>query len=290
MSKSASDSAATAVLNAQTHINEYFETNATHWNTIYADERVDVWAQIHRDRHLMALSWVDRLALPDGARVLEVGCGAGRFAVDLARRGLSVVAIDPAAAMVEQGRRHAKEAGLGADRLTVTLGDATALAFADQTYDLVVALGVLPWLEDPRQALREMARVTRPGGHVLVTEDNLFRLHSFFDPWLNPGTAWLKRFTKSVLANAGIFRPSASTLGTRLRSVRAADAELQEVGLTKVRGATVGFGPFTFFRRSVLPERSGVTLHHRLQRLADQGAPVLRATGSQYVVMARKLR
>jgi ubiquinone/menaquinone biosynthesis C-methylase UbiE len=280
--------ASTAELNAQTHVNEYFQVNASHWNDIYAGDDVDVWSQVHRDRHLMAISWVDNLKLPKDARVLEVGCGSGRFAVDLARRGLRVVAIDPAAAMVEQARTHAEQAGFGADRLTVTLGDASALAFADQTFDLIVALGVLPWLEDPTQAVREMARVTRPCGYVLVTEDNILRLHSFFDPWLNPGTAWLKRVAKLGLATAGLYRPSASTLGTRLRSRCFTDAALQGARLTKLRGATVGFGPFTFFRRAILPQKPAVALHHRLQRLADLNAPVLRATGSQYVVLAYK--
>lgn len=278
----------TAELNAQSHVNEYFQTHASHWNDLYAGDEVDAWAQVHRDRHLKALSWVESLGLPAGARVLEVGCGAGRFAVDLARRGFSVMAIDPASAMVEQGRRHAEEAGLGADRLTVALGDASALAFADQTFDLVVALGVLPWLEDPRQAMREMARVTRRGGYVLLTEDNLLRLHSFFDPWLNPGTAWLKRVTKSALARAGLYRPSASTLGTRLRSRRFTDAALRRAGLTPLRYASVGFGPFTVFRHAILPEKAGVALHHRLQRWADQRVPVLRAAGSQHVVLACK--
>jgi ubiquinone/menaquinone biosynthesis C-methylase UbiE len=277
-----------AELNAQSHVNEYFQTHAAHWNDIYADDDVDVWSQVHRDRHLMALSWVDRLALPKGAHVLEVGCGAGRFAVDLARRGLHVVAIDPAVAMVHQARAHAEQAGLGADTLTVTPGDATALAFDDQTFDLVVALGVLPWLADPQQAVREMARVTRPGGHVLVTDDNLLRLHSLFDPWLNPGTAWLKRAAKSALASAGFYQPSGHTLGARLHSLHFTDAALRSAGLTKKRGATVGFGPFTIFRWPLLPEKSGVALYHRLQRLADQGVPVLRATGSQYVVLAQK--
>lgn len=278
----------TAELNAQTHVNDYFQTHASHWNDIYAGDDVDAWAQVHRDRHLKALSWVDSLGLPDGARVLEVGCGAGRFAVDLARRGLSVVAIDPAAAMVEQTRRHAEQAGLCADNLTVAPGDASALAFADQTFDLVVALGVLPWLEDPHQAMHEMERVTRRGGYVLVTEDNLLRLHSFFDPWLNPGTAWLKRVTKSALAHVGLYRASARTLGARLRSRRYIDAALRCAGLTPLRYASVGFGPFTVFRHAVLPERAGVALHQRLQRWADQRVPVLRATGSQYVVLACK--
>lgn len=277
-----------ASLNAQTHVNEYFQTHASHWNDIYSGSVGDVWSQVHRDRHRMTLAWVDNLALAPGARVLDVGCGAGRLSVDLARRGLRVVAIDSTEAMVAQTREHAAQAGFGADVLTVEIGDATALAFADGAFDLVIALGVVPWLEDPQRAVSEMARVTRDGGYLLVTTDNVARLHSFFDPWLNPATAQLKRFAKATLARAGLYHPSGRSLGARLHSARFTDAALVSAHLTKLRGATVGFGPFTFFRRGILPISYGIALHRRLQRLADRHVPVLRATGSQYVVLARK--
>src|SRR5215469_2479787 len=231
-------------LNAQTHVNDYFETNAMHWNDLYADGNVDVWSRVHCDRHMLALSWVDSLMLPDGARVLEVGCGAGLLSVDLARRSLGVTAIDPVEAMVVQTRQRVEQAGVP---LSAMLGDANALAFADDTFDVVIALGVLPWLEDPQKAVREMARVTRPGGYVLVTVDNRARLHSFFDPWLNPGTAWLKRVAKVALASGGLYRPSGQSLGARLHSRKYTDAALRDAGLTKQRSATVGFGPFTIF-------------------------------------------
>src|SRR5215831_11339843 len=103
----------TPALNAQAHVNEYFQTHAAHWNDIYgAYGDGDVWSHVHRDRHQMALGWVESLALAPGAHVLEVGCGAGLFAVDLALRGLHVVAIDPVEAMVAQARQHAAQAGV----------------------------------------------------------------------------------------------------------------------------------------------------------------------------------
>lgn len=275
-----------SALNEQTYVNDYFHTHAVEWNDLYSGD--DVGAQVHRERHQLALAWVDGLGLPAGTRVLEVGCGAGLLSVDLARRGLRVEAIDPVEAMVGQTRERGKRTRLDPEALTVALGDATALAFPDESFDLVVALGVLPWLEDPHAAVREMARVTRRGGHVLITDDNRYRLHSFFDPWLNPASAALKRIVKGTLAKAGLYRPSGQSLGARLHTPRFTDATLESAGLGKLRGATVGFGPFTFFRRTVLPSSYGNALHHRLQRLADRQVPILRSSGSQYVVLASK--
>jgi hypothetical protein len=52
----------------------------------------------------------------------------------------------------------------------------------------------------------------------------------------------------------------------------------------------LGFGPFSFLGRTLLPDPLGIRLHHRLQALADRGVAGLRSTGSQYVVLARKHR
>jgi ubiquinone/menaquinone biosynthesis C-methylase UbiE len=275
----------TSALNAQEHVNAYFQTHASYWNDVYAQS--DVSSQVYRERHLTALRWVESLNLAPGSRVLEIGCGAGLFAVDLARRGLRVSAIDSTEAMVAQTRERAAASGLAAS-ISVSIGDTNLLDFEDGTFDLVVALGVLPWVANPRAVVREMARVTRSGGCVLVTVDNRARLHSFFDPWLNPATAWLKRGGKFALARAGLYRPSGHTQGAVLHSRRFTDDALGDAGLAKMRGATVGFGPFTLFRLSVLPRAAALRLHHRLQALADRHVPVLRSAGSHYLALARK--
>jgi hypothetical protein len=67
---------------------------------------------------------------------------------------------------------------------------------------------------------------------------------------------------------------------------RSVDRMLAEAGFVKRAGTSVGFGPFSFLRRPVLPAAWAVPAHERLQRLADAGVPGLRGAGSQYVVIA----
>jgi hypothetical protein len=62
---------------------------------------------------------------------------------------------------------------------------------------------------------------------------------------------------------------------------------LAAAGLVKVDGRSVGFGPFSLLQRPVLPAGPAVSVHERLQRLADAGVPGLRGTGAHYVVVAR---
>lgn len=90
--------------------------------------------------------------------MLEVGSGTALTSVLLAERGLQVQAIDPAPSMLTLTRQHAARAGVGS-RVHVTRGDVHALPYADATFCLVLALGVVPWLHSASTAVQEMVRV-----------------------------------------------------------------------------------------------------------------------------------
>jgi SAM-dependent methyltransferase len=94
--------------------------------------------------------------------VLEVGCGTGVVTGELARLGEArVVGLDVAGGMLAFARRQ--EGGV-----TYVQADAHALPFTAGSFDAVVCHYLLLWLADPAQAVREMARVVRPGGDVLA--------------------------------------------------------------------------------------------------------------------------
>ena len=94
-----------------------------------------------------------------GGRVLEVGCGTGLLLERTYGFASSAAGIDLSAGMLAKARERG---------LLVALGDATALPFANASFDVVCSFKVLPHVADIRAALSEMARVTRPGGHVLA--------------------------------------------------------------------------------------------------------------------------
>jgi SAM-dependent methyltransferase len=103
---------------------------------------------------------IARLGLPAGASILDAGCGSGRNMVDLARHG-TVTGVELSEASVEVAReRHAGE---------VLEGSVMDMPFDDGAFDLTVSLDVIEHLEDDVGALRELRRVTKPGGALLVT-------------------------------------------------------------------------------------------------------------------------
>jgi ubiquinone/menaquinone biosynthesis C-methylase UbiE len=276
---------ASAHLEQQAGVNAYFQSQSLFWKDIYASS--DVYAEIHQERHATVLSWVDSLALSPGSQVLEIGCGAGLMAVALVQRGFRVHAIDSVEAMVELARQHAADARI-ADMLTVDIGDSYALAFEDGSFDLVLAIGVIPWIGRVEPVMQEMARVTKPGGQVILTADNRARLNNLLDPWLNPMIVPLKHFVKDTLEWSRLRHRSLKDIGATSHGCRFIDRSLAHAGLVKTRGKTLGFGPFSLFRRSMLSQPLSIVLHHRLQRLADRGVPVFRSTGAQYIVLAAK--
>jgi ubiquinone/menaquinone biosynthesis C-methylase UbiE len=110
------------------------------------------------------LKWVPVRA---GDRVLEVGCGTGVVARDLAalvsRRGV-VTAVDTSATLLARARALSRGAAGG--RIVFRHADGHRLPFADRRFDVVLAITVILHVEDPLRVVKEMARVARPGGRV----------------------------------------------------------------------------------------------------------------------------
>jgi ubiquinone/menaquinone biosynthesis C-methylase UbiE len=264
--------------------NTHFAEHAQDWEDIYSKQ--DVHSVIHQHRLTTALGWIEQLS-PARRRVLEIGCGAGLLTVALAQRGALVTATDVVAPMIGLTRDRARDSGV-ADQVATTMADAHALPFRDAEFDLAVALGVMPWVTSPAAVVAEVVRVLKPGGCVVVNGGNRVRLNFVLDPRLSPYLAAPRRATKTALGWAGIHLRAPEGPYANLHTPGEFDDLLRSAGLEKVTSASIGFGPFVFWRRQFLPDRLAVSLHWRLQRLADQGWPPLRSSGAQYLVLARK--
>ncbi len=110
---------------------------------------------------------VDTLGVQPGLAVLDLGCGDGTTALPAARLGADVIGVDIARNLVDEGNRRAKDAGLS--NLQFRHGDATALVEqADKSFDLVVSIFGAMFAPKPQDVAKEMVRVTRPGGRIVM--------------------------------------------------------------------------------------------------------------------------
>jgi len=263
-------------------IRKHFRSTLPYWEKIYAD--TTVYSRIYQERARRAVACLDSIDLRSNAQVLEIGCGPGVITTEVARKGFTVCAIDSVQEMVQQTRVMAQSAGVGSLVLG-QVGQIDSLPFADSTFECVVSIGVTEWLISLRQPLREVFRVLKPNGHLIISADNNWPLHQIFDPLFNPALKPIKSRIGKVIRSVNGRTP-------RLRfhafSLKEFDNELANSGFEKIAGQTIGFGPFTFCNRRLLSEQIGWKLHLRLQELADKRMPLVRSAGLVYLVTARK--
>ena len=112
------------------------------------------------------------LQLQNGLRVLEVGSGTGAFTIPLADTlgpAGSIYSIEVQSSMLEQQKQRIRASGVTNARLYQA--DALALPFANAAFDRAVVIACLPMLPDKQRALRELRRVLKPDGLLLVSEE-----------------------------------------------------------------------------------------------------------------------
>jgi ubiquinone biosynthesis O-methyltransferase len=144
-----------------------------------------------------------------GRRLLDVGCGDGTYAIAAASKGALVTAIDQSDRMLEAALARASETGVDV-RFERT--DASGLPFDDKSFDVILAVTVLCFVEDTARSVGEAARVLAPGGRLVLADLNRFSTWAAWRRargWLG-STTWRKaRFRTAqelanLAANAGL--------------------------------------------------------------------------------------
>ena len=146
-------------------IAHFFDDMAVERNALFRSNPVLDYEQQVRSRAVLA-----RLVAQPGELILDIGCGNARDIIPILEAGATVVGVDLSAGMIEQARQDLAIAGYRDVRLEV--GDATQLAFASGTFDKVLCSEVIEHIPDASQAIREMARVLKPGGVLVISTPN----------------------------------------------------------------------------------------------------------------------
>lgn len=117
------------------------------------------------------------LEAPENALIFDAGCGNGVIAMRLAQRGFRVLGIDFSDVILEEARARFKDSALK-DRVKFRRENLTDLGLEDGSFDYVLCQGVLMHIPEIRRAIAELARVTAPGGRIVICENNMQSVQS----------------------------------------------------------------------------------------------------------------
>ncbi|MGE4307383.1 MAG: class I SAM-dependent methyltransferase [Novosphingobium sp.] len=215
-----------------------------------------------------------------GLDVLDVGCGDGALMASISYKGANVTGVDPDDAMLAAARQRAEASGLSFHLLS---GSAEALPFADCSFDRIVGVTVLCFIEKPDIAIAEMARVLRPGGEIILGElgkTNIWAAVRRIKGWLGSPVWRAARFR-----NAAELRRLLTRRGLRTCTVRGA-IFYPPIGLAAMamgaidnwlgRHLTEG-AAFIAIKAQKGPERSLANSSFRSMRTAEQYSATLAA-------------
>jgi 2-polyprenyl-3-methyl-5-hydroxy-6-metoxy-1,4-benzoquinol methylase len=133
------------------------------WEKTYRTEGNELFFEQAYDR------FVGRLGQRPGSLALDIGCGICANSLRLARRGYLVFASDYSEPILAQARDNVERSGLS-NRININREDILSLSYPTDHFDLVVCWGVLMHVPDAELALRELVRVTKPGGFLVLEE------------------------------------------------------------------------------------------------------------------------
>lgn len=172
-----------------------------------------------------------------GKRVLDLGCGGGFVSEELARRGANVVGVDPASALLDVARAHARESDLTIDYCE---GTGELIPAQDSEFDIVVCVDVLEHVADLDKVLIEVRRVLKPGGLFLYDTINKT---TFSFLWMIVALEWISgRIPRGTHDWRKFIKPEILHL------------KLAEKSFLPLEQNGVGLGSLSFSRWKILPK------------------------------------
>lgn len=253
----------------QENVRRFFGENSDSWLRRYYSGDFD--SVNYQDRMREAFRLLAALGRPK-MRVLDLGCGAGVQAGELQALGHEVYACDIAFEMAQKAQARVGPTAV------VAVGE--KLPFADESFDAVIALGVIGYSADPQAFLESLQRVLRPGGLLIISSANdqllLERLSGAVSHWPNRWYRWAKvRITGRPLpgsdSSAGFYRSHYNYM-----DARRFDDLLVGGGFQRLAGSGVNFGRLSFMGKVLPGEMVAVALTRMLTRLSRRLAPLQR--------------
>ncbi len=267
-------------------VEKYFSRRSEYWDSLYSDpEGPEAFTkyELKRRKELVFDLIGNR---PDGdiKTALDLGCGAGQYMAHLAQMGFDCCGADISEEMLQIAREKIPVS----PSVKWIRSDCRSVPMEDHFFDLVLCAGVLEYLPDDLQAMQEIRRLVTPGGSVILTFPNLYKLRNLLNPYYYLVRLWtylfVRKSSQTLPGAAAQFDFCKSTV--RRYSLRKVYRLAAAAGLrvAEVRGCC--FGPFSLWKKQMVPLRRTIRISAALEALSRRrGFRFLRFFANRWVLL-----
>lgn len=246
-----------------------FDQGLRWWQDVYREDlpRGFFSFEMRRRLELVTNQLTAQIQNMDNPDVLECGCGPGDILELLAPLRCKLTGLD-------LNQRYLDLAASRVPGTTLIDGNVEQLPFPDASFDVVYAVGVFQYLNDERAAAREICRVTKEGGVVLISFANYRMLHLFLDPY------YIFRILKKI---PGINKQHSNTGVEETKIRRYPLTQLRnlfrEYDMHEIQTTSTSYGPLKFWRREFLPLATSI----RISDVLRNGSEMKMLSGLKHV-------
>ena len=255
-------------------IKEHFSRSAKDWDSLYSDsDEKHTFTRFElRRRKEIVFTFIEKINSEKINRVLDLGCGAGQYLVQLSSMDFECFGAD----ISEEMLKITREKFIFHQIKDVTLinSDCYELPIEDNYFDLIICIGVLEYLDDETQALLEMKRTMKPDGYVAVTFPNLYKLRNLLNPYYYIIRIWTYLFDK---------KSAQSPQGDNSKNVKIdfGKSTVSRYSLSKVKKIVSNsgfriieirgycFGPFSIWQKSLFSLKTSIKLSNFIEGLIN---------------------
>jgi len=260
------------------------------WKIIYDPKQEKISKCLSLDmikRKTAGFDLLDKYTNKGSLYVLDAGCGPGIFMEEAMNRGHHVVGVDISELMILQARNATKQKN-GQITLCVQ-GDIEYLPFKNDSFHAIFCMGVLSYLPEDAECLRELHRVAKKDGFVIVGLPNMLRLAMLFDPYY-----YLQGFIflwKKVFRDGNNGNESVNIDDFRRYFVWQLPVLFRSFNLRILEVINIGFGPMTIWKKEIMPEKFSLRVSQLLEKLVTKRSFfLLKAVANHWVVCLQKLQ
>jgi ubiquinone/menaquinone biosynthesis C-methylase UbiE len=206
-------------------------------------------------------------------RVLDLGCGSGQYLAQLASMGFDCCGAD-----ISEEMLHIAREKLPSSSVKWIHSDCCNVPVEDHYFDLIICAGVLEYLARDTEALDEIRRLIKPGGFVIFTLPNLYKLRNLLNPYYYLVRIW------TYLFSGNFSRPAAGAQPKRCVQLDYGKSTVRRYSLFRARRLAAGsgfrvvevrsccFGPFSLWKNEIFKTGTSVRISAAFERLLSHKA------------------